>query len=117
MEERVLPIKITDNETGTTYELDFNKDAVALADRRKFDLDDVQKFPGTKIPELFYYSFRMHHRNMSETQTNDILYNKLGGLSGEMLARLMQLFDQARLSNNIQSDEDLAKNSRMTVEM
>lgn len=116
MEERVLPIKITDNETGTTYELDFNKDAVALADRRKFDLDDVQKFPGTKIPELFYYSFRMHHRNITETQANDILA-KLGGVSGEMLARLMQLFDQARLSNNIQSEEDLAKNSRMTVEM
>lgn len=118
MEERVLPIRITDNESGETYELDFNRDAIVFAERiRKFDLDDVLRYPGTKVPELFYYSFRMHHKNMSEAQTTDILNNKLGGVSPEMLERLMKLYDQARLSNNVQTDEDLAKNSRVTVEM
>jgi hypothetical protein len=47
----------------------------------------------------------------------DDLLDKIGGLTTAMAERMIQLYDQARLANNIQTDEDLAKNSHVTVEL
>lgn len=115
-EERVLPLRLTDNETGKTYELDFNRDAIMLADRNEFDIDDVAKYPQTKIPELWYYSFRMHHRNIAKNQA-DALLKKVGGLTTPMLQRLMLLYNQARMANVIQDEEEIEKNAAVTVEL
>lgn len=115
--ERVEPMRITDKETNTTYELDFNRDAIRFAEARQFRIEDVSDYPNTKIPELFFYAFRMHHKNMAKNQTDAILNDKLGGLTGAMLERLVLLYEQAALSNTIQTDEDMGKNAKVTVEL
>lgn len=118
--ERVSPVRMTDNDTGNSYELDFCRESVKFAENRGFKVDDVGDYPATKWPELFYYSFRMHHRNLSRQQTDAIL-DKFGGMTTSLLGRLVDLYNQAIVSNSdgapvFQTEEDAAKNSRVTVE-
>ena len=114
--DRVQPIKLTDNDTKETYELDFSRESIKFAEARGFKVDEVTDYPVTKFPELFFYAFRMHHKNLSRTQT-DALYDKLGGYTPKFLERLIMLYNQAALANNIVEEEDAAKNAHMTVEM
>lgn len=114
--ERVPSIKITDNDTGNVYELDFCRDSVRFAEARGFKTEDVSDYPVTKVPEFWFYAFRMHHKNMAKNQT-DALLDKMGGLTPQIAARLIELYNQAATSNNIQDDEDLAKNAKVTVEL
>ena len=114
--ERVPSIKITDNDTGNVYELDFCRESVKFAEARGFKTDDVSDYPVTKIPEFWFYAFRMHHKNTAKNQT-DALLDKMGGLTPNVAARLIELYNQAATSNNIQDDEDLAKNAKVTVEL
>lgn len=113
--ERVPSLRLTLNEKGETYELDFNRESVQFAERREFVTDDVLKYPQTKVPEFFYYAFRANHKSMSKGQTDKIL-EQMGGLSPKVLERLMLLYSQAQMSNNLQDDEDLEKNGAVTVE-
>jgi hypothetical protein len=114
--ERIMPIRITDNDTGNVYELDFCRESVKFAEARGFKTEDVSDFPVTKIPEFWFYAFRMHHKNMAKNQT-DALLDKVGGLTPQIASRLIELYNQAATSNNIQDDEDLAKNAKVTVEL
>lgn len=114
--ERVQPIKITDKESDVTYTLDFCRDSVRFAEARGFKTDDVSDYPVTKIPEFWFYAFRMHHKNVAKNQT-DALLDKMGGMTPQIAARLIELYNQAATSNNIQDDEDLAKNAKVTVEL
>jgi len=114
--EQVRPIILHDTETETDYTLEFDRDSVRFAEARGFDIDEVKKFPMTKIPELFYYAFRMHHKNVSREKTDKILFDVLGGMPPGMSERLGALYAapfEALMSDN----ENTAKNSRMTVEM
>lgn len=111
----VKSVFITDNDTGDKYELDFSRDTVRFAEDRKFVIDEVSKFPTTKISELFWYAFRMHHKRMTQAQTDKII-EKMGGMSPELLQRLMELYMQASYSGLV-ADEDEAKNSSVTVEL
>lgn len=115
-EERILPIRISFNDTGDVYELDFSRESIRFAEARGFDPDEITKYPVTRIPELWYYAFRMHHKNLSRNQT-DVLLEKLGGISSAMIERLGMLYNQAGLVHTITTDEDIAKNSLVTVEM
>lgn len=117
MDERINPIKLTDNKTGEVYELDFNRETLFVMDRDGFKLEEVTDFPTTNIPKLFYYSFRKNHRKMTRAQTDRILQEVLHGLTPKMIERLIMLYNQAAMSNNIQDEEDLEKNSAVTVEM
>lgn len=114
--ERVQPIRITDNDNGNVYELDFCRDSVRFAENRGFKTEDIFDYPVTKIPEFWFYAFRMHHKNMARNQT-DVLLDKMGGLTEQIAARLIALYNQAATSNNIQDEEDLAKNAKVTVEL
>ena len=114
--ERVPSIKITDNDTGNVYELDFCRESVKFAEARGFKTEDVSDFPVTKIPEFWFYAFRMHHKSLAKNQT-DALLEKMGGMTPNVAARLIELYNQAATSNNIQDDEDLAKNAKVTVEL
>lgn len=117
MSDRVLPIRITDNETNVTYELDFNREAIRFAEAHQFRLEDVGDYMATKVPEFWYYAFRKNHKNLARSQTDAIL-EKVGGCTQAILERLIQLYNQAMMSNSIiQDDEDLAKNSKVTVEL
>lgn len=117
MDERVNPIKLTDNETGEVYELNFNRETLFVMDRDGFKIDEVADFPSTNVPKLFYYSFRMNHRKKTRDQIDKILRDKLHGLTPKMIQRLILLYNQAATANNIQDDEDLEKNAEVTVEM
>lgn len=117
MDDRVNSIKLTDNDTGVTYELDFSRDSVRFAEARKFEVDEVVKFPATKVPELFFFSFRKNHRNIAKSQT-DALLDKMGGMNTKTLERLISLYNQAALSNTISiEDDNTAKNDKVTVEL
>lgn len=121
VEERVNPITIRNPENGKAYVLDFNRESVAFAERREFEMDNLLKFPVSNFPELFYLSFRANHGpgkgNISKLET-DKIYEALGGYSPEFLERLIALYNQAALSNNmVESTEEMGKNSGWTVEL
>lgn len=117
MDERIEPIRITDNETQKVYELDFNRESVRFVENQGFKIDETFDFPNINIPKLFYYAFRAHHRNVSLNQAQELL-DKMGGLTDKIAVRLVDLYRQATAANNvIQDSEDLAKNSRVTVEL
>ena len=114
--DRVPSIKLTDKETNTVYDLDFCRDSIRFAEQRGFDVEDVVKYPVTKFPELFYYSFRMHHRSLARSQT-DALYERLGGYSPAFLERMILLYNQAMTANNVvENTEDMGKNGNLAVE-
>lgn len=115
-EERVNPIRITDNTTGKVYELDFNRDAVRFAEMREFELEHIKRYPNTKIPEFFFYAFRKNHKSLAKSQTDELL-EKIGGVTPEILERLILLYNQAALTHVIANDEDNVKNENMTVEL
>lgn len=116
LEERVNPIRITLNSTGEVYELDFSRDSVKFAEMHGFELDNVTRFPATKIPEFFYYAMRKNHKSLSRTKTDDI-FDEIGGVTGKMLGRMIALYNQAALSHVVSTDEDYEKNAQVTVEM
>lgn len=118
MDERISPIRITDNDTKEVYELDFNRESVKFMADRGFIMDqNFSDLIAVKGEELWYYAFRAKHRKMARSQT-DKLYEKMGGLTPKLIERLMMLYYQALNSNNIvQDDEDLAANPRVTVEL
>lgn len=116
LEDRVNPIRITLQSSGETYELDFNRESVRFAEMHGFELDNVTRFPASKIPEFFYFAFRKNHKKLSRTQVDDI-FEEIGGVTGKVLSRMIALYNQAALTHVIASDEDYEKNARVTVEM
>lgn len=117
VEERIPPARITDEDNGNVYELDFNRDSVRFAEARKFKVEEVVDYPSTNLPLLFYYAFRMHHSNVAKSRV-DAIYERLGGLSPNFIERLILLYQQAQQSNNVvESDEEMGKNGNLTVEL
>lgn len=118
--DKINPIILTDNETGTKYTLEFNRESVQYAERNGFDIDDVDVHPMTRIPEFFFYAFRMHHKYIDRKKTDEILFDKdngLGGLPEGMLVRLAELYAAPFNAFKRDDEENEGKNSRMTVEM
>ena len=111
--ERVDSIHITDNLSGEVYELDFNREAVVFAENRGFQLSDVTEFPVSKLPELFFYAFRMHHMNVSKEKTDKILFDDLGGMPEGMAERLGALYTAPY--DALINKENKPKNPNVTV--
>lgn len=118
MDERINPIRVTDKDTGEVYELDFNRESVKFMASQGFTVDDnFLDLIATKGEELWYFAFRAKHRRMSRGQT-DKLYEKMGGLAPKVIKRLIELYQQALLSNSIvQEDEELDANPHVAVEL
>lgn len=114
LNERVKPIILHDEEYGKDYMLEFSRESVTFAEQRGFSLDDLGRYPMAKMPELFFYSFRMHHPNISKSQTDKILFEKLGGMPEGMAERLGELYAVPYEALNNTGE---AKNVSMTVEM
>ncbi len=87
----VKPMIITDNETGERYTLEFDKDSVRFAERNGFDIDDLGKYPMTKLEELFWYAFRKHHMRVDRLKANKLLYG-IGKLPDNFAERLVALY-------------------------
>lgn len=116
MEERITPATITDNKSGDKYELDFTRESVRFAENRGFELANVAKYPVNGVADLFYYSFRAHHKNIARDKT-DKLIERWGGVPEALLNRLIQLYQQAMTANNVQTDEEAEKNAELTLEL
>ena len=121
MEDKVNPIRITDNNgiiksPGDVYELDFSRESISFAEARGFKLENVADFPVTNISSLFYFSFRKNHRNVSREKTDKFI-DAWGGVPEKVLMRLIELYNQTATANTIQTDEDAEKNEVATVEM
>lgn len=114
--ETVKPIIIHDTENGIDYTLEFNRDSVKFAEQRGFSIDDVGRYPMTKIPELFFYAFRMHHMNVSREKTDRILFEGLGGLPEGVAERLGALYS-APFDSLSRASGDKGKNLKVTVEL
>ena len=97
----------------TEYTLEFNRESVVFAEMRGFKIEDVSDYPMTKIPELFFYAFRMHHKNIARDKTDKIL-EEIGGLPDGFVARLVELYT-APFDYLLEGDE--RKNSKWAVEM
>lgn len=89
----VKPMIITDNKTGERYTLEFDKDSVRFAESRGFDLDDVSRFPMTKLEELFWYAFRKNHKRVDLLKARKLLEG-IGPLPDGFTERLISLYAQ-----------------------
>lgn len=110
--ERVKPIIIKDKKNNREYTLEFDRDSVRFAESRGFKLEDVDEYVMTKVPEFFWYAFRMHHKSIAMNQAEEIL-KEIGGLNEAIAKRLVELYVQTY--NALGSEE--TKNPDMTVEL
>ena len=117
IQDHAQPARLTDYQTGQVYELDFSRESVVFAERNKFNLEDAIEYPVTGMSDLFYYSFRKNHRNVSREKTDKMIARWGGGVPEKLVKRLIQLYQQAQASNAIQVDEDAEKNSGLTLEL
>lgn len=115
--EKVKALILNDTESGEKYILEFSRESIRFAEQRGFVVDEVIKYPVTKVPEFFYYAFRKNHKNVSRERTDRMLYEDLGGLSSAVIERLIQLYMEPQ-NALIRTEEDgETKNARMTVEL
>lgn len=114
--EKVKPLTLRDTETGEEFILEFNRESIRFAEARGFDINDVAKYPLTKIPELFFYAFRMHHKNVARERTDRILFDDLGGLPDGALERLAMLYSEPFNALTNTSEQGESKNSKVMVE-
>ncbi len=117
--ERVRPIVITDTETNQKYTLEFSRESVSFAEQRGFILDEIDKFPQTKVREFFYYAFRMHHKNLAKANTDKLIekwWGEIGDIPEEVIFRLGELWVQTYTSYGTDEDNE-GKKSKATIEM
>ena len=114
---RVDPIVITDNDTGVSYTLEFNRDTVRRFENDGYTVQDLGKYP-SRAYDIWHYAFYMHHnrdfltRKLSRQKTDDLLDAIGGPLNApkELWDRLGDLYIQAYTT--LEGDE---KNGRVTV--
>ena len=111
--ETVKPVVIHDVENSRDYTLEFNRDTIKFAEGRGFKLADVDDFPMSKLPEFFWYAFRMHHPSVSMNQAESIL-DRMGGMSEALGKRLGELWVVPFNALNPEGEE---KNASVTVEL
>lgn len=112
----VNPIVIKDHENNKEYTLEFNRASVKYAESCGFDIQKVSNTDHivTGVTDLFYFSFRMHHRDMTHADT-DALLDRLGGIHPDVLTRLVELYTVPIVS--LVNEDEERKNPQMTVEM
>lgn len=110
--ERVKPIIIKDTENKREYTLEFDRDAIRFAESRGFRIQDVDDYSMTKVPEFFWYAFRMHHKSVALNQAEEIL-RQIGGMSKEVAERLVELWVQTYEALGTEE----TKNPNVTVEL
>lgn len=107
-QDYVKPAKLTDKATGEVYTLDFSRESVRWAEGKGFKINEVSVFPVTRIPEFFFYSFRMHHPKMARANTDKLL-EKMGGMSPALIERLFQLYAQAGYTKLLAEDNEVVE--------
>jgi hypothetical protein len=112
--ERIDPmvIKFSDNEK---YTLQFNRETASALEQDGFKREDIADMPMTRIPQIFYFAFKMHHPNITKEKTDEILFNDLGGLTEEQIEKLGVLF-MAPYTTLI-NENGKPKNAKVTVNL
>ena len=119
--EQIKPIVLRFADTNQTYTLEFNRATVSFAEKRGFPLtptngeEIINTRPAEVIPDLFYYAFQMHHKGISKAITDKILFEDLGGLTSEMLERLILLHTLGY--ETLINGEEKPKNANLVVEL
>ena len=94
-EKKVNPIVIDDPDKGKKYTLTFTRDTVSKAETEGFAIDELDKFPMTRIPQMFYYAFLANHENEITREDTDRVLDELGGIAGlpdGLMKRLGELY-------------------------
>ena len=112
--EAVKPIRLK-FENGEEYILEFDAETIDYAESIGFDPDDFNKKAQSATTTFFNLSFRMHHPELTKEDTNRILYEDLGGLSQEMINRLIALYNKPY--NELMNKSGKPKNAKLTVVM
>ena len=112
--EKVKPVILHDSEKNHDYTLEFSRESIKFAEGRGFKIQDVDDYQMSKVPEFFWYSFRMHHPSVSLAQAEDILY-RMGGMSEALGQRLGELWAAPYKALSAESGEE--KNVTVTVEL
>ena len=112
--ERVKPIILHDHENNRDYTLEFNRDTIKFAEGRGFKLSDVDNYPMTKVPEFFWYAFRMHHPSVSLSQAEKLL-DRLGGMNEALGRRLGELW--AAPFEALAPEDGDEKNATVTMDL
>ena len=111
--EIVKPITIEVD--GETYTLEFNRNSVVSAEQAGFRGELITEMPMTMIPLLFHAAFKKNHPKMTMKQTDEILFDKIGGVTGEMLERLSELYAQPTKALIRSKDEGEPKNVKISL--
>lgn len=114
MDEKTKPIIIRDKENDKEYTLEFNRDVIKFAEGRGFKMEDVDAYPMSKVPEFFWYAFRMHHPSFGLNQAERML-DRMGGMSEALGQRLGELW-AVPFETLTHKDGD-EKNVTVTVEL
>lgn len=114
----VKPIVLT-LENGVTYTLEYTRSSVEFAERQGFylaleKLDSI--IPMSDITNLWHYAFHAHNKGLSKTITDKILFDDCGGITPQVLERLIALYAKPYLSL-FTSEEALEKNSKVTIQL
>lgn len=99
---------------GTTYTLEFNRSSVVSAERIGLNIEDLQRTPLTTISLLFFCAFRMHHPEITHSESDSILFDKLCGGTEEMVKRLAELY-AVPTSALFKYNEGNAKNVKISL--
>ena len=110
--EKVKPIIIRDSKNNREYTLEYDRDSIRFAESRGFKLEDIDSFVMTKVPEFFWYAFRMHHKSVALNQAEEIL-RQIGGMDDAIAKRLVALWIQTY--DSIGNEE--TKNPDLSVEL
>ena len=90
--EKLKPMTIADPETGHEYTLEFTRRSVAKAEQAGLDVNKMESSAMTMVPKLFWAAFLAHHPQMTQEQTDKILFEGLMGLSEDEMAYLGKLY-------------------------
>lgn len=112
--DRPNPVIIHDIENNKDYTLEFNRDSIKFAENRGFIFNQMENFPMTKLPEFFWYAFRMHHPSVSLKQAEN-LFDRMGGMSEALGVRLSELW--AAPFNALTPEDGDEKNATVTMEL
>ena len=72
------------------YTLEFNRQTAAELENMGFELAEVQRKPNIMIPMLFRAAFAVHHRNIANSEVNE-LYEALDDKQ-ELVTALVDLY-------------------------
>ena len=101
---------------GKEYTLEFNRATVTMAERAGFTMEDFDQKLMTRIPELFYYAFKMHHPEVTKKLSDEILFEGFNGLTASEMKELGDLYAEP-YKTLINTEEDGEEKNERKVKM